>query len=257
MLENFGYFEYMVIGMAAVGSAVIKNGVGVGAGIFMLPLLSLALPAKVALGLGAPVMVVSDVAGVIYYWGEWDKRELIRLLPPAVLGIVLGTTMIKVIPNEWFRFWVALFAILFASLQLFKLGRSKRITSSAWTSGQSSIRRVFPVFFGFLAGVASSVIHAGGLVMSPYLIQKLTDKRGFVGTFVLFFAIMNFLKLIAYLHIHILTCQSLLLAAIISPLIIVGGFCGNLLNKHVSQKAFRAIVLTVILIIGIDLLIEM
>ena len=40
--------EIMIIAIAVFGSAVIKNGVGVGAGIFLLPFLALVLPPKVA-----------------------------------------------------------------------------------------------------------------------------------------------------------------------------------------------------------------
>jgi len=257
LLENFGYFEYAIIAIAAIGSAVIKNGVGVGAGIFMLPFLSLVLPAKLALGLGAPIMLISDTAGVVYYWKEWDKRELLLLLPPALLGVILGASMINAIPNELFRFWVGLFAILFSSYQLLKLKLLKPEASGGWANWVPTPKKTLAMLFGFLGGVASSVIHAGGLVMSPYLIQKLRGKRAFVGTFVLFFAIMNLLKVIAYLRIEILTSEIVLLTAIISPLIILGGFLGNALNKRVSQKTFRAVVLALILIIGINLLIKM
>jgi hypothetical protein len=27
--------------------------------------------------LGAPIMLVSDIAGVVYYWKEWDNRFLV------------------------------------------------------------------------------------------------------------------------------------------------------------------------------------
>ena len=257
MLENFGYFEYAIIAIAAIGSAVIKNGVGVGAGIFMLPFLSLVLPAKLALGLGAPIMLVSDLSGVVYYWKEWDKRELLLLLPPAVLGVILGASMIKLIPNELFRFWVGVFAIGFSSYQLLKLKQSRTEASAGWVNRVSKPKKAMPLFFGFAGGMASSVIHAGGLVMSFYLIQGARDKRAFVGTFVLFFAIINLLKVFAYVKIDILSVEIVALAAILSPLIILGGFWGNALNKRVSQKTFRAVVLALILIIGINLLIRM
>jgi len=256
LIENLGYVDYAIIAVAAIGSAVIKNGVGVGAGIFLLPFLSLVLPAKFALGLGAPIMLVSDTAGVVYYWKEWDKNELFLLLPPAFLGVILGASMINAIPNELFRFWVGLFAIVFSSYQLLKLKLLKPETSGGWANWVSSPKKAMAVLFGFLGGVASSVIHAGGLVMSLYLIQKARDKRAFVGTFVLFFAIINLLKVFAYLRIEILTSEIVLLTVIISPLIILGGFLGNALNKRVSHKTFRALVLAVILIIGINLLIK-
>jgi len=53
------YFEIIIISIAVVGSAIIKNGGGVGAGIFLLPFLALVLPPKLALGLGAPAMLMS------------------------------------------------------------------------------------------------------------------------------------------------------------------------------------------------------
>jgi uncharacterized protein len=256
LLENFRYFEYGIIAIAAIGSAVIKNGVGVGAGIFMLPFLSLVLPAKLALGLGAPIMLVSDIAGLVYYWKDWNKKQLLLLLPPAFIGVILGASMIRTIPSELFRFWVGLFAIVFSSYQLLKLKLSNPEASGGWANWVSKPKKTLTILFGFLGGLASSVIHAGGLVMSLYLIQKSKDKRAFVGTFVLFFAFINFLKVISYLRIEILTSDIVLLAAIISPLIILGSFFGNVLNKRVSQKAFRVIVLAAILIIGITLLIK-
>ncbi len=253
-MENFGYFEYTIIAIAAVGSAVIKNGVGIGAGIFMLPFLSLVLPAKLALGLGAPIMLVSDTAGLVYYWREWDKKKLLMLVPPAFLGVILGATMIKAIPGEQFRFWVGLFAVMFSAYELLKMKFSKPRASGAWKNWVSKRKKTLAVLFGFLGGVASSVIHAGGLVMSVYLIQNARDKRTFVGTFVLFFAIMNSLKVLVYFQIDILTAKMALLVAVISPLIILGGFLGNTLNKRVSQKTFRVVILSAILIIGISLL---
>jgi len=257
LIENLGYVDYAIIAVAAIGSAVIKNGVGVGAGIFLLPFLSLVLPAKFALGLGAPIMLVSDTAGVVYYWKEWDRNELLLLLPPAVLGVILGASMIKLIPNAQFRFWVGVFAIVFSSYQLLKMKLPKPEASGEWANWIPKPKKTLAMLFGFLGGVASSVIHAGGLVMSPYLIQKSRDKRAFVGTFVLFFAIINLLKVFAYVKIDILNVEIVVLTAIISPLIILGGFLGNTLNKRVSQKTFRAVVLALILIIGVNLLIKM
>ena len=68
-------YHIIIIAIAVSGSAVIKNSVGIGAGVFLLPVLTLVLPPKVALGLGAPAMLISDLVGIKNYWGEWDKRE--------------------------------------------------------------------------------------------------------------------------------------------------------------------------------------
>ena len=85
------------------------------------------------------------------------------------------------------------------------------------------------------------------------MIQKRTNPRVFVGTLVLFFAIINIFKLFAYLNIGIITTQTLLLVAAVSPVIILGGFVGNILNQKIPQELFRLIILVLIFMIGLRL----
>ncbi len=113
--------ENIIISIAVVGSALIKNGVGVGAGIFLLPFLALVLPPKLALGLGAPAMLLSDIVGVKNYWGAWDLKELKLLLPSAAVGVLFGCFLIKVMPDSVFKQCVSIFALLFSSLHILKM----------------------------------------------------------------------------------------------------------------------------------------
>lgn len=177
-----------------------------------MPFLALVLPTKIALGLGAPAMLVSDIVGIRNYWGEWDKNELLLLIPPAFLGVVLGAFLIKSIPNEIFGFFVGFFAIIFSSYQIFRIKFPEKGMSNDLDYSVSNSEKLMTAFFGFLGGVASSVIHAGGMIMSIYLIQKPKDKRAFVGTFVVFFAITNFLKTVSYLNIGILSVEIIMLS---------------------------------------------
>jgi uncharacterized membrane protein YfcA len=251
---SFGYPEYVIIALAILGSSVIKNGVGVGAGMFLLPFLALVLPPKFALGFGAPVMLVSDVVGVRNYWKEWDKNYLLLLLPSAFFGVMFGAFFVKIIPSETFKFWVGLLAVVFSGYQLLKMIFSRKMAFTAPSPLASSRKKSLTLLFGFFGGLASTVAHAGGMVMSIYLIKTPTGKRAFVGTLVLFFAVINSLKLATYLKIGILTGGTILFVAITSPIIILGGLLGNALNKRISQDLFRGIVLALIFLIGARLL---
>lgn len=251
------FFEIIICLVAVVGSAVIKNGVGVGAGIFLLPFLALVFPPKLALGLGAPAMLISDLVGVKNYWREWDLEELKLLLPLALAGVVFGSFLIEITPDILFKQCVGLFAILFSSFHLLKMLRFRyvnRQTLKPQSVKKSNWRSISTVLFGFVVGVAGTVAHAAGLMMSVYMIQKNDNPRIFVGTLVLFFAIMNIFKLIAYSKIGIISYQTLLLVCILSPAIILGGYAGNALNKKIPQELFRLIVLVLIFFIGIRLL---
>ncbi|MBN2126213.1 MAG: sulfite exporter TauE/SafE family protein [Deltaproteobacteria bacterium] len=255
-MENFGYWEFLIVGLAVLGSAIIKNGVGIGAGIFMLPFLALVFPPKLALGIGAPAMLVSDVVGVRNYWKEWNREELLLLLPPAALGLVLGAIIIKVVPGGIFKLGVGVLAVLFSGYHLCRPILSKGGKGTPPVRSSDGPRKTLTLLFGFLGGTASTVIHAGGMVMSIYLIQRPIEKRAFVGTFIFFFAVLNLLKLLTYLKIGILTADTVLFVLILSPVIVLGGFLGHVLNKRFSQESFKRIVLSLILLIGVRLILH-
>lgn len=249
------YIDISIIAVAVFGSAVIKNGVGVGAGIFLLPFLALALPPKLALGLGAPAMIISDIVGVKNYWGEWDRKELMILIPLAAVGVIVGTYLIKIAPDTLFKQGIGIFALAFSSFHIIKMIRGQFAGTKEMTTPEREVAgsRALSVLFGFLGGVASTVAHAGGLMMSVYMLQKRSNPRTFVATLVLFFAFINLLKIFAYAKIDIINMQVMIIVALLSPVIIFGGVIGNFLNKKLSQELFRLIVLVLIFIIGMRL----
>lgn len=144
--------EIITISIAVIGSSVIKNGVGVGAGIFLLPVLALVLPPKLAIGLGAPAMLISDIVGVKNYWGAWDRKELNLLRPSAAVGVLLGCFLIKVMPDSVFKQCVGIFALLLSSLHILKMIRDNLHRSMLLSHGELAILLRSPIcwFFGVL-----------------------------------------------------------------------------------------------------------
>lgn len=249
--------DILIISVAVFGSGVIKNGVGVGAGIFLLPILTLVLPPKLALGLGAPAMLISDIVGVKNYWMEWDKKELSFLLPFAALGVIIGCYLIDITPDQLFKKIIGVFALGFSSMHIIKTVWNRYLKKEGPASGplkQAESRPVVTMLFGFLGGTASTVAHAGGLMMSVFMFQKNSSSRVFVGTLVFFFALTNLFKIGAYMKIEIITSQVMLLVAALSPVIILGGFVGNYLNKRIPQEMFRLMILLIIFFIGLRIL---
>ena len=248
------YYHIFIVAIAVFGSAIIKNSVGIGAGVFLLLFLTMILPPKISLGLGAPAMLISDLVGVKNYWKEWDSRELSFLLPSAIIGVVLGMLFIQTVSDRTFKLFIGMVALLFSLYHLVKNKHpSDNSTSGLCIRGVTSDK--LSLLFGFLGGIASTLIHAGGMVMSIYLINKHQDKRGFVATLVLFFAIINLLKWIAYTHAGILTLDSAILIWVLSPLIIFGGFVGNIINQKLQYSQFKTIVLILIFVSGLRLLV--
>lgn len=244
--------SFFVICLAVVGSAIVKTGMGVGAGIFLLPVLSLVLPPKTALAIGAPAMLVSDVVGLRLYWKEWNGKEALMIIPPSVLGVVVGVAFIKLIPSTVFRYWIGMFAISFVLYNfVIRIWKTGTTFPANWKIGER-----IGIIFGFAGGFVSAVSHAGGAVLSIYLLTRKLEKRFFVGLFILFFVITNIAKTVGYIQVGILTLDLVLIVFMLSPLIILGSLLGNYLNRKLSQEVFRTLVLVVILITGVKLLLH-
>jgi hypothetical protein len=254
------FHQLLILAVATIASAIISNGVAIGAGIFLLPVLSLAFPAKVALGLGAPLMFISNVAGIRNYWGEWGEwRQLLRFFMAATLGIILGSFLINIIPNHLFKIGVGIFAISFSLYHLIKSSwaRFRLRPLKAPSLNETSLQggKILALVVGFLGGVVTVLCHAGGAVWSMYYVGRNLDKRRLVSTLLLLFAFSNLLKIFTYWGIGILSLHSTLIMLAMSPIIIVSSNFGNFLNKKVPPELFRDIVFLVILVAGIGLII--
>lgn len=253
--------QILVVCLAASASAIIKNGAAVGSGVFLLPVLALVFPPKIALGLGAPIMLASDIMGLRNYWREWGStRDILLIIVPAGVGIVLGSFFLQMIPGDVFKIGIGLFAVGYSlcNLNLRKQFAAPRATDDHKTASTPASERkdgqAWPMAIGFMGGVATILAHAGGMVWSMYYLTKEVDKRRFVGALVLLFALSNVMKLIAYMQLDILTMQSNLIVLAMAPIIILSSNLGNYLNKRVGQHVFRRVVLVLILVVGVDLM---
>ena len=217
--------------LAAAGflSGLIKTGVGVGSGLVLLPTLALIFPAKVALGLGAPMLLASDIV----------------LLP--------------MIPGKAFRIGVGIFGALYALgmlwpqfpvTALLKKGFGKL---NAHCGDSEEQNRKGAYFYGFLGGLSTVLAHAGGLVWSLYLLTAARDRRVFVGTTVILFFVTNIYKTISYVWIDIISLSALAQVIPAIPMIFIGSYLGNIVNKRCNHLLFRKIVLCFIFFVSITL----
>lgn len=252
--------DILIIALAGFFSGLIKTGVGVGAGLFLLPTLALAFPAKTALGLGAPLMLVSDAIGLRYYWKQWlPPAELARLFLAALPGLILGIVLLPLIPAALFRTGVGVFGMLYALSLLwppFPLAALlKKCCGGLNARGarHSDQSKTGAYIYGFLGGLSTVLAHAGGLVWSLYLITAARDRRIFVGTTIILFFVTNIYKTISYVYIDILDLKALLQVVPAIPMIFLGSYFGNLINKKCDYIQFRKIVISFILVISMTL----
>jgi uncharacterized protein len=236
--------SYLVAAVAVVFIGIEKAGFG--GGLIAVPLFLLVLDPKEALGIILPLLCACDLLAVWFYRKNFDRRNLLRLLPGAVAGIAIGSLLLGHVPDQKLKFWIGILSMLFVIYHFSKsqlLQKIKAYHPKGWHG---------PIF-GSLVGITSTLAHAGGPVATMYLFPQQMSRVLFVGTNIMLFAVVNALKLVPYLLLGIITWKRITFSASLSPLLPLGVFLGVWLNRKMSERVFSFLVYAITFLLGLQL----
>jgi len=218
---------YILAAIAILITGISKSGFGGALGGLGVPLLSLVIAPAEAAGIMLPILCAMDVIGLRYFSRSLDWGNLRILLPGALAGIALGTLCFGLLDQAWLLFLVGVIAVGFPLLQWSGLMRQ---------DGPASPSRSQGLFWSGLAGFASFICHYGGPPLLVYLMPQRLDKRIFVGTTVLFFLVVNFIKLVPYYFLGQLRTGNIETSLVLLPLAPAGIYLGIWLQRHIRTE---------------------
>ena len=129
-----------------------------------------------------------DIFAAWNFRDSFDVSHLKVLLPGSVIGIALAGMLMGKLTEDHIRIMVGVISIGF-SLNHW-LGLSARASRPGKASGY---------FWGGVAGFTSTQVHAGGPPLSVYMLPSAPGKEStLIGTMVMFFLFINYIKLIPY-----------------------------------------------------------
>lgn len=228
---------------------ISKGGFGGGLGTLAVPLLALMIDPRLAAAILLPILCAMDIFSVWNFRRTWDKLNVKILLPGALLGILAGGLTFHITNADMIRVLVGLLAVYFVGHYVWGL----RLLQQAQPRSASVARGSF---WGAMAGYVSYIAHAGGPPVSIYLLPQHMPKVTLVGTTVIFFAIINFVKLIPYIWLGQLNSDTLITSLILMPLAPIGVLLGVYLLHRVSDKWFYWSCYGFLLVAGIKLIYE-
>lgn len=238
------YWFYALACPAILIAAISKGGFGGGVVVLAVPLMSLAVPPQQAAAVMLPVLMAIDVMAVWIYRKSFDGGHLKIILPASVIGIALGWAGFGLLDASLIRLLLGAIAITFSLDYWFKFRPRKA------PSGPDVVRGGF---WAAVAGFTSFVAHAGGPPLNVYMLPQKLEKRLFVGTVAMFFAGVNWMKLVPYALLGQFNTENLMTSLALLPLAPVGVWIGLWLQKRVSDKAFYGVCYGLLLITGIKL----
>jgi uncharacterized membrane protein YfcA len=202
--------------LAAVPAVILlgmSKGGFAGVGMLGLPLMALAIPPLQAAAIILPVLLVQDAFSVWVYRRTWDGPNLSVLLPGAAAGVIIGYLLAARVSNAGVSLAVGLLSAFFASARLIK--------APAEPLASARPSRVVGMLCGGLSGFTSMIAHAGAPPFQIYVLPQRLERDIFVGTSVIFFAAVNWMKLWPFVALGQMTRESILTSLSLFPLALV------------------------------------
>ncbi len=253
--------------LAAFGVLFIglsKAGFGGGLGMLTTPLCVVAFGAggrepTFAVGTILPLLCAGDIFSLYHYWGKWDRQNLKCLLPGVVTGVFVGVQLIGRFSPRQINLSIGVLAVAFVVFQL-----AKEYIFRA--EGNFAPNHKIGVPCGIGAGITSTFAHGAGPVVSLFLIPQRLPKEIYVGTTVLVFTWINWIKLPffcldralldwpVFAPQAMITRETLWMSLKFLPLVPVGVWLGVWLNRKVSEEGFLKIVYMLTFVTGLQLI---
>jgi uncharacterized protein len=233
----------IVIALAILLTGISKSGFAGAIGGITVPLMSLVINPAVAAALLLPILIIADMLSLRQWWGQQNVYQLTLLLPAAALGIIAGYVSFGSLDEAGLRLLLGCITLLFALNMLLKLVQQSFLSSAL--AGR---------VLGVVSGFTSFVAHAGGPPLNMYLLPQHMPKSQYLATAVVFFAIVNLLKLPPYLMLGQLSSAMFAYALLSLPLVWLGVKLGIMLQHKLDEKLFYHLISISMLLLGLRLI---
>lgn len=238
---------------------VAKAGFGGGLGMLVTPLCVLTFGPKTAIGILLPLLCAGDLFSLYHYWRKWRAENLKFLLPGVVVGVVIGVQLIGQFSPRQLNLAIGLIAVLFVAFQIIKdrlFRAAPPFVPNHWVGAPCGVGM----------GITSTFAHGAGPVAAMFLMPQRLPKEVFVGTSVLVFTFVNWIKLpffcldrsLVDLPVFaaeaLITPATLVTSAKFFPLVPLGVWVGVWMNRHFSEQIFVRVIYVILLGTGLQLI---
>jgi len=236
MLTALTVSQWTLAVLAAFCIGLSKSGFA-GLGMVTVLLMAEIMPARESTGTVLPLLICGDVLAVAVFrkHARWDY--IARMLPPALVGILLGYWLMGwSIPDRAFRAVIGGIVLTLVALQYGRKLRPVLFERVPHTWG-------FAWLMGIWSGITTMLANAAGPIMTLYFLAVNLPKLEFVGTAATFFLIINLIKVPFSSHLGLINGTSLMFNLLLVPAVVIGIALGRVLIARTSQRIFEHIVL--------------
>jgi uncharacterized membrane protein YfcA len=242
-----GVFEWLVSIFCGLLIGMAKSGL-LGVILLVVPVMAMVFGGKPSTGIVLPMLVMADFFAVFYYNRYASWKHLVKLMPWAMVGIILAMLIGNMVTDQLFMTLLSITVLFGTTLMIWQdLNKSVVIPESWW----------FSTVTGLLGGFTTMIGNASGPVLFIYLLSLKIPKYNFIGTAAWFYLLVNLIKV----PLHVLSWKTITASTIIfnlslSPFIIAGMLVGIRIVKIIPEKPYRIFIICTIAVSAIVLLLK-
>jgi uncharacterized membrane protein YfcA len=222
-----------------------KGGLGGAMGQVGVPLMALVMPPVQAAAIMLPILIIMDLASLWSWRGYRDAKTLKLMLPGGLLGVGIGWLTASIVTDDMVKLIVGIIAIIFFARYVF-VSAAKRAIAKPQSAAKAT-------FWSTIAGFTSFVAHAGGPPYQVYALPLRQDPKIYNGTSVIFFAVINAVKVLPYFALGQFDRANLAASAVLVPLAPLATFAGAWIVKRMRPEVFYPFMYVMILLMGLKL----
>ena len=232
---------------AVIITGISKTGLGAGVGGVAVPMMSQVIAPGVAAGIMLPILCVMDLLGMRAYRGKWEWSGVKEMMLPALFGIAIGALSFNSLSVSKTKVLLGAISVAFSLYQLVPALRNLK----TWLP-----EFLRPWVWCGLSGFTSTLAHAGGPPITIYLWPKQLGRAEFMAVTIVFFTVINAVKLIPFAMLGQLNVANMGTALVLMPFAPVGVWLGVRLNNVINDVNFRRVTLACLFLLGVRLLYE-
>ena len=207
-----------------------------GVNIVLIPFFAAILGGKTSASVILPLLLTGDFCALAVYRKKAELSYLRKMLPLAVAGLAAGMIIGIHVDDRVFTLLIACFVLVCLLLMAYReIFGSGLVLPDHWAAHGTA---------GFLGGLTTMMGNAAGPIMAAYLLALNLPKDVFIGTGAVFFFIVNVLKVPVHAFFwKSMTADTLVLSAVLAPVVLVGMFTGLPLIRRIPERPFRIIIM--------------
>jgi uncharacterized membrane protein YfcA len=247
---------FYLLAIPAVTVLGLGKGGFIGIGMIATPLVALAVPPLQGAAILLPILMCQDMISIWTYRHNWSAWNLKVLMSGSLFGIGAATLFASSVSNAAIEVTIGAIGLAFVFYTWLGAWLGPRLLTGLRQDHDKPHRP--PVALGMLWGALSAfmslLIQVGAPPFQIHILPQRLDKLKLVGTSVIFFAFVNWLKILPYFVLGQFSTRNFATSVALLPLAIAANFLGIWLVRKTPQERFYQISYLLMFLISLALL---